>query len=186
MKPIHLIYPVGLFALGAWAMFHPGWVWFGVIMWILGALSTAWLFITGFWSERARYYDSVADALRYAREVDLEKMAALGLSANDVNESIHVDMHEGTRSRHFDLPVSAVKLQPLARGLLNGQPFSERRWAQLLSASEFRALRTSLRSKGLIQPISDKDTRQGFTLTDAGRELMQSLLPSPTPPMEMG
>lgn len=185
MKPSHLFYPVLLFAVGAWAMLHDGWFWFGVIMWILGAVATAWIVIGGMWAERAKYYDSVSDVLHEVKDVDLEKMAALGLSSQEIKESVKIDLHEGTRSRHFDLPVSAVKLQPLASGLLNGQPFSERRWANLLSASEFRSLRQVMRQRGLIEPVSDKDARQGFVLTAAGRELMANLIPSPPPPREM-
>lgn len=185
MKPVHLFYPSMLFAVGAWSMFYDGWMWFGVVMWIVGAVATGWIAIGGVWSERANYYDSLADVLRQAQGVDLDKMAALGLSTTEVMDRIQVDMYQGTRSQHFSFPLSAVKLKPLAEGLLNGQPFSERRWAQLLTATEFRSLRSTMLNKGLIQPVSDKDHRQGFMLTDHGRELLKAVISSPPPPMEM-
>jgi len=73
----------------------------------------------------------------------------------------------------------------LASALLEGQPFSEKRWVvdgKLLSSSEFRSLRAVMKEKGLIVPVSDKDNRQGFVLTDAGRDTLQSFC-SPTPPL---
>jgi hypothetical protein len=179
MKPYHLIYAVVLFALGAVALSRDGWVMFGVTLWILGAVTSVWVVVTGFWHERAEYLDSLSDVLHEVKDVDLDKMAALGISKIEPSRKVIVDLHEGTRSRHFDLPVSPVKLQPLARGLLSGRPFSERNWSELLSSSEFRALRATLKSKGLIVPVSEKDARQGYILTDTGQALMRDLLPSP-------
>jgi predicted transcriptional regulator len=185
MKPIHLIYPVILFALGTWGLSRPGWEWFGIALWILGGIATSWIVMADLIERRARYNDTITDMLNAASKNDLDKLAALGLKSTDVKESVNVNITEGTRSRHFDLPVSAVKLQPLAAGLLNGQPFSERRWASLLTASEFRTLRQAMRHKGLIEQVSERDPRQGYTLTQAGRELMTQLLPSPPPGREM-
>jgi hypothetical protein len=94
---------------------------------------------------------------------------------------VRVDLLEGTRSRHFVLPVSPSKLKPLAVGLLAGRSFSERSWSNLLTSSEFRNLRSVMREKGLVVPISDLDPRQGFQLTQSGREVLEQLLiPSPS------
>jgi len=187
-RPFHLVFPVLLFALGAWAFLRPGWELFGLLSWIVGALAVFWIVVSGIWSDRARYNDSLADLLEASSKVDLDKMAALGLKCDDVKESVNVSLFEGSRSRHFDLPASSVKLRSLALGLLNGQPFSEKRWVidgRLFSASEFRSLRLAMRSRGLIEPVNDKDNRQGFSLTDAGRELLKSLVSSPSPAGEI-
>jgi hypothetical protein len=182
-RPIHIVYPVALLAIGTRCFLSDDWRVLGVALWVLAGIVTLWIFIAGVMAERSRYWSSVADALEAASKNDINKLAALGFKHDDIPESIHVDMHEGTRSRHYDLPVSTIKLQPLAVGLLNGQPFAERRWAGdggLFSSDEFRKLRGVMRDRGLIEPVSDKDPRQGYQLTDAGRELMRELLPSPT------
>src|SRR3569623_654626 len=66
-KPIHLVYPVLLFFLGALCMAH-GYPWdgLGAILWLLAGCCALWIIIGGFWSDRSRYYDSVADALEQA------------------------------------------------------------------------------------------------------------------------
>jgi hypothetical protein len=183
-KPIHMLFPFALFVVGAWLIASGSWLpWAGAAAWLVGFFVGAWIVIAGFWDAKSRYYDSAARAIEAAKGTDIAKLAALGFTDSDVPRSIHVDMHEGTRSRHYDLPVSPVKLAPLAAALVNGQPFTERRWAGdggLFSCDEFRTLRGVMRDRGLIEPINDKDNRQGFKLTAAGHEVMSELLPSPT------
>ena len=179
MKPIHLFYPIVLFALGSVSMLNDGWMYFGLVMWLLGFVSTAWIVIVGFWSERVKYLDSLSDVLHEVRDVDFDKLSCLGLSP--VSDLVRIDLLEGTRSRHFVLPVSPSKLKPLAVGLLAGRAFSERGWSNLLTSSEFRNLRSVMREKGLVVPISDLDPRQGFQLTQSGRDVLEQLLiPSPS------
>jgi len=184
-RPWHLVLPLFLFAIGSYAFTREGWLLFGIVCYLVAVVAVGWIVIAGLWAERSRYYDSLASALSASSKTDLDKMAAMGLTSADVPESVHVDLNEGSCSRHFVLPVSPVKLRPLASALLEGQPFSEKRWVvdgKLLSSSEFRSLRAVMKEKGLIVPVSDKDNRQGFVLTDAGRDTLQSFC-SPTPPL---
>lgn len=184
-KPLHMLFPFALVGVGAWLIVQDAnaWRWTGIGAWLLALVSAWWIAIAGIWDARSRYYDSAARAIEAAGKADMAKLAALGFRHDDLPQSIHVDMHEGTRSRHYDLPVSPAKLQPLAAALLNGQPFTERRWAGdggLFACDEFRTLRGIMRDRGLIEPVNEKDNRQGFKLTDAGAEVMRELLPSPT------
>jgi len=184
-RPWHLIFPLMLSALGCVALLSDDWYIFSGFCFVFSFASFLWIVIAGLWAERARYYESVADAINASSKVDLDKLAALGLKSDDqLSDKLHIDLYEGHQSRHFDLPVSHVKLRPLAVALLDGQPFSEKRWVidgKLLSSSEFRSLRAMMKSKGLIQPVSEKDNRQGFALTDAGRQVLRGIC-SPTPP----
>lgn len=166
-RPWHVIFPLGLFALGSVAVgWGDGWSLFGVFCYIVAVSVTGWIVYAGMCDAYARYVSSLPEKLDDDHPVEPV-------------QNLRVDLYEGSSSRHFDLPVSSVKLQPLAQGLLNGRPFSERTWSELFSSSEFRALRQALRAKELIEPVSDKDPRQGFRLTPSGRELMTSLLPHP-------
>lgn len=88
------------------------------------------------------------------------------------------------QSQFFDLPVSEEKLKPLSRGILAGRPFSEREWAgagKLMSSHEFRTLRSEMIKRGLLRMANDKDARQGYTLTDKGRALMERFADAPSP-----
>lgn len=182
-KPIHVLFPLALFALGGRCLVFDDWLIFGVACWLVAILTLAWIVASGKNSDKCAYWESVAQALEASSKNDLEQLAALGFKPDGLPEAVHVNLYDNDHSsRHFDLPVSSVKLQPLAQGLLSGRAFTERGWTHLLGSDEFRRLRGVLREKKLIEPISDKDNRQGFRLTDAGKELMQSLLPSPPPP----
>lgn len=85
----------------------------------------------------------------------------------------------------IDLPADRESLGTLARGLLNGMPFSERFWTgrgKPFSTNTFRALKDAMMKRGLCEYISESDPRQGIQLTDAGRAVMETFaLPhSPT------
>jgi len=188
-RPWHLVFPLCLFALGSLSFTWNGWMLFGVVCYLVAFVSSGWIVIAGMWCAWSQYYDSVAGVLTASQKSDLDKMAALGLKFNDdFPDRLRVDLYSGHQSRHFALPISPVKLRSLSIALLNGQPFSEKRWVgdgKLLSSSEFRKLSLVMRDERLIVPVSDKDNRQGFMLTDAGRQTLQSFC-SPTPPLSDG
>ena len=181
MKPYHLFWSVLFFALGVVTVLNETWRIFGYVMWAIGFTVWMWIVIAGLWDARALYLDSLAHVLRYSKDVDIDKMIALELASHpdQLKGKVHVDLHEGYKSTHFDLPVSPAKLQVLASGLLSGRPFAERPWKTVFSSNEFRTLRGVMKDKGLIVPVSEKDARQGYTLSDAGRKFMRDVLPHP-------
>lgn len=91
-------------------------------------------------------------------------------------DEITADKHY--RSRSIDSVISKEQLTIVARGLLNGIPFSERSWTgsgKPLSINEFRSLRSVWLKHALIEVANDKDPRQGFELTDQGWAVMEKL-----------
>lgn len=190
-KPSNLLFPLVLLAVGAWCFFRDL-IPLGVALWVLAWLIVAWVIVADVMARRVEYMDAVARTLEASAKNDVTKLAALGFTPHDVGESVKVELHDRRdglhNSKFFELPVSMPKLIPLARGILNGQPFSERRWTgagALLTTNEFRSLRGVLRERGLLELVSEADHRQGYKLNDAGREFFVSLLPSPPPPMEV-
>src|SRR5215216_357823 len=176
-KPWHVLFSCVLAVLGAAVGTIPGYVLAGVLVFLLAIGSGLWIIVAGFWAERSRYYWNVSEALEAAAKCDLDKLAALGLKVAEVPEHVKVDLLSGSHGEYFSIPISAVKMRAVAAGLLEGQSFTERRWSgsgALLSVSEFRGLRATLKAHGLIQPVSDKANQQGFTLTNAGVEFMRS------------
>ena len=181
MKPYHLLWSVFFFALGVVAVLNETWRVFGYAMWAVGFSVWAWVVIAGFWDARSLYLDSLSNVLRHSKDVDIDKLVALNLASksDDLKSEVHVDLYQGNKSTHFDLPVSPAKLQVLASGLLSGRPFAERPWQTVFSSNEFRTLRGVMKDKGLIVPVSEKDARQGYVLSEAGRQFMRDLLPHP-------
>jgi hypothetical protein len=77
-------------------------------------------------------------------------------------------------------------MEELAVGiLLQHRTFTHREWtgsAAPFSDAEFRDLRRELVKRELIRLTSDKDPRQGFKLTLAGRKMLEQFLPdAPSP-----
>jgi len=186
-KPWHVLFSCVLAVLGAAIGTIPGYSGAGVFVFFLAIASGAWIVIAGFWAERSRYYDSVAEAVTAASKTDLDHLAALGLKVADVPERVQVDLYSGSRSEHFAVPISAHKMRAVASALLEGQSFTERRWSgagALLSIGEFRALRATFKAHGLIQAVSDKANQQGFVLTDEGIEFLRAWV-SPSPSVQV-
>jgi hypothetical protein len=97
---------------------------------------------------------------------------------------IQIIKDNGHVSSDIPLPGDREALGLLARGLLNGMPFSESMWTgkgKPFSTKTFRALREVMRSNGLAQYVNDAEPKQGMRLTDEGRQVMETLA-SPTPP----
>lgn len=189
-KPLVLVLPVGLLAVGTWC-FGRDLVLLGVALWVLAWLIVGWVIVADIMTRRTDNLDAMARVLEASAKNDVIKLAALGFTPQDVPETVKVELHDRrdgkNNSKYFDLPIHASKIVPLATALINGQPFSETRWAgagALFSSREFRVLRVAMRERKLIKPISEADNRQGFTLTDAGRELFESFLLSPPPLMD--
>lgn len=176
-----LTWSLVFFGVGAWCLMRDEkiLVWMGVMFWVIGWLVVGWVIVRDIIEKRSMYWDSVAGAINASNKSDLEKLAALGFTQSEVSEQVRVildDQRGGLNStKYFDLPVSSVRLAPIAKAVLNGQPFTERRWSDALTSNEFRSLRGVMRDRGLIVPVSDKDPRQGYKFTDEGRELLQAL-----------
>lgn len=99
----------------------------------------------------------------------------------------------------FTLPTTPEKFTDLARGLVHGQAFSERRWSgsgALFSQAEFRTLRDEMIRRGLLRWIDERYPNQGVEITRPGRAVIEHFAgakfeaareaqisaPSPTPP----
>lgn len=139
-----------------------------VVMWLY--LMRRWLNITAF--ERVTGIDINGDGV-------------IGAARKKPNEPLVIrldDVRNGNyRSRTMELEVTEEELVELARGLLNGRPFTEREWTgkgkPFSSGQEgsFRRLRSAWLKQGLLQVVSDKDHRQGFDFTDEGWATLEKL-----------
>lgn len=181
MSPFNLLWSLLFFGVGTWC-FQSDDLFVNVLggmLWLLGWVVVVWVIVSDMSEKRARYWDSVGDAINAANKSDLDKLAALGFSSQSILQKMSVELTDTraglNNTQYFELPVSPVKLQPLARAVLNGQPFTERRWADMFTSTEFRTLRGVMRDKGLIIPVSESDPRQGYTFTPAGIEVLEGI-----------
>jgi hypothetical protein len=175
MKPHHLIYPVIFFALGVPGLMRDdAWFWFGVIMWVMGVTSSAWIMIAGAWSERANYYDKVDDLVRDAKDIDAEKLRALGLFETVTK----IETNKDTTTHYYELPARPVQIKILAAGVLEGVPFSRRAWAvkrDTFTQGEWLKLQEYCVRQGLIERAG-----QGYK---PSAEFMQKLIEIVSPPL---
>jgi len=77
-----------------------------------------------------------------------------------------------------DFGVSPEKAVVLARGILAGRPFSEAEWTgrgKPFSRREFRALRSELLERGLLEWRNPRAPSQGVELTSVGRAVFARL-----------
>jgi hypothetical protein len=123
--------------------------------------------------------------------LDLNRDGMLGRPDSDFSplsqkQEIRVVVSEVTNDGHLrsgqylDLPCTADQLLELARGLIEeNESFTERSWCgadRPFSVAGFRELRGEFISRGLVSLASSKDTRQGYTLTLAGRHVLAGIL----------
>lgn len=131
---------------------------------------------------------------RWISLTEIERMTGLDLNGDGVVASsaprkdkpvtvIRIENVGGGhyQSRDIRLPASENQLRDLADGLAQGRPFSEREWTgagRPFSSDEFRDLRSAMRRGGLIEFANENEPRQGYALTDDGRELLKHYLSS--------
>ena len=151
MKVFKLLVSVGLFALGTPCLVRDDvWFWFGVIMWTMAAAACAWIMIGGLWRDRAEYFEKLGDLLHEAKDIDADKLRALGMF--DTVTKIQTD--NDTTTRYYELPARPMQIKILAAGVLSGVPFSRRAWSvkrDTFSQGEWAKLYEYCRVKGLIE-----------------------------------
>jgi hypothetical protein len=176
MKPHHIIYPVILFVLGVPGLMRDGaWLWFGVVMWAMGGLSFAWIVIANMWSERAGYFEKLGDLLHEAKDIDADKLRALGV----FDTVTKIETRQDETTRYYQLPARPMQIKILAAGVLQGVPFSRRAWAEkrdTFTQGEWFKLQEYCRTRGLI--VSEG---RGYKPSDEFRQRLAEIVASPLP-----
>lgn len=90
----------------------------------------------------------------------------------------------------LNLPIDQARLKTIAEAVLNGYPFSEKRWAgdgKLLTSSEFRKLQDEMVTRGLIVLKHPTEPRQGYRFGEKGMAAMRWIKNAQTkPPLAQG
>jgi hypothetical protein len=168
-----------LFFAGAWLI---GWLVFDVVDPIKPAALLTVPAVLFVWLWRLKQWGSLAAHIEQLTGLDLNNDGVIGkpdvvrLKWSNLNDGKNGPSYE---AREADFPVDREQLVALAEGLMEGKSFSENVWTgpdKPFSINEFRAVRTVMYKRGLIELASDKDARQGFKLTDEGWSVMENLL----------
>jgi len=91
----------------------------------------------------------------------------------------HIKDQGSLEIANIALPCTDSQLRKLAEGLLNGIPFTEGAWTgngKPFSVAEMKLLRTVMLTRELIKMRSEKDSRQGYELTEDGKAVMQGAI----------
>jgi hypothetical protein len=93
---------------------------------------------------------------------------------------LRADGSESGQAHYWTFPGTPGQLLELSRGLLEeNQPFTERAWTgagRPYSVNCFRELRGEFIRRGLVCLASQKDQRQGYILSLAGRHVLAGVL----------
>lgn len=175
------VFVIALFVFDAMDPHKPALL-FGVIAWVvmLYRLFRHWLNLTTF--ETVIQRDINGDGvIGRSEQVPVEEEAPRVIRIQLVKDDGHLSADT------IDLPGDRESLGTLARGLLNGMPFSESMWTgkgKPFSSKSFRALRDVMKQKGLCEYINESDPRQGIRLTEEGRQVMQHFASPHSPTSE--
>jgi hypothetical protein len=93
----------------------------------------------------------------------------------------------GHVSDTIQLPCDDEQLSTLAKGLLNGLPFSEKFWTgdgKPFSTNQFRELCDVMNKRGLCEFVNPNAPKQGRRLTDEGRAVMENFASPHSPTAE--
>ena len=142
---------------------------------VTGSVAMLW---TGYSIIRHWFNLTSLEKLETFTGMDLNKDHYVGKPPEDTKRIVTVQMVSADRRQWntFDLPATEDQLKALATGLLRNTTLSERNWTgngRPFSIQEFLDLRSEMLKRGLIMQINPKDPRQGFDLTEAGRQLMK-------------
>lgn len=116
--------------------------------------------------------------------VDINGDGVIGSSVNDPSKTndeakvirIQLVKENGHVSDTLELPCDDEQLSKLAKGLLNGLPFTESFWTgkgKPFSTNTFRELRDVMMKRALCEYINAGEPRQGIKLTDEGKRIME-------------
>jgi hypothetical protein len=150
------------------------WRWRDPWTWATISGVTAW---AGMWMQLTRHWFSLTRLEEWTQtEINQDGM----IGAQPAPEIlVRISENNGQHETRGTLPMSLDQAQTLARGLLDGQPITERRWAgpeKPFSSAGWRTLRDELVRRGMLIAISDRDPRTGFRLTRAGKAAMEALV----------
>lgn len=113
--------------------------------------------------------------------VDLDRDGRIG------SKPTFVKVQLTTADRHTtqfaDIPTTRAKLADFGRGVLNGDPISERRWSgagALFSQNEFRSVRDVMLARNWLRWVNPDYPKLGCEITAPGRAVMRSLVDLPT------
>lgn len=195
-KPAHMFYPTLAFVAGTASALNDLNT-LSIAMYIIGGILIAWIALAGALAPIIELIREKRMQMDSAKNLDLDRMAALGLTSNPIKESINVRITSTDRSGNFEreemiynLPISPVKLATLANHIINGGTFSRPELVEargLFTDPEYRKLKDVFKDRGIVALKNKNNANAGYEVTRAGLAFFRNVidLPSPTPTMDL-
>jgi hypothetical protein len=194
-KPHHMIYPFIAGAIGAVCKMNDVND-LGNYSFAIGVALLIWITVAGIIAPIIEYNSEKRMQMEAARNIDLDKMAALGLRAKEVpTESVtriqYEDRHGNLENeKRMEIPISEVRLQVICKNILDGVPFSRKAMTKdrnLLKESEWEKIGEAWRKNGLLYYKDTDNENLGSEFSAAGMIYLRQKagVPSPTPQMDM-
>lgn len=182
------LWTVIFFGLGSLAGIYLH-VWLGLALYLLGGVVSLHIIIVSIVRERRSFVEAETDRANATRELyetvqkmDAEARYAFGLTFAKPEVMVKIDQTAKVGNEFSQiwrkLPIAPYKLKIIAQAAINGEAFTNRKWAgdgKLLTDDEWRALQKSMVDLGLREPNGD-DPRQGFSWTSLGEDVMTQVV----------
>ncbi len=132
-----------------------------------------------------RQWQKIISLAERVSNVDIDGDGVIGETNHRVNvdlRTINQDGQDITTRATFD--IDDDRLSVFAAALLAGRSMSQPEWTgagKPFSKREHSAIIEEMLLRGIIEPRSEKDARQGYRVTKAGRAALRAISGSPTP-----
>jgi hypothetical protein len=169
---------VGVLALiiALWWRVKDAWVWGLAVM--LAVMLGMWLALLTRWMSLTSL--ETLTGIDINRDGVIGKPKSKGAPSRVVQVNLRTIQNSGHLSevRMLRFPGEAEAMVMFATALLGGASMSERNWCgdgKLFSKENYRAIKKIMEENKLFEPKNEKDTRQGYRLTQAGVQTMEQI-----------
>lgn len=177
----HHLFPIGAIVVSAIVCaLLPTWqtiIAFVVITGISVFISR-WIMIIGVINAEEDYWMYVGSSIEKLKKAEPEIWAALGFKEVPIHATIETTVREAETpehtnpyhtSRYDGVPISPVRLQVFADGILSGRKtLSEGSWKGVIPGPKYREFQDWMEDKNLIAKVNPEARTQGYILTETG------------------
>jgi hypothetical protein len=180
-------WPLFCFILGGRMAVTNEWLWGGVGLLLLGAGISIQIIIvsivrerTNYVKEHTDYFEKMSEFYHFLEGLSNEGKYMFGLTYVPSELTVKVDKTTQVGNEFSQtwqkLPVAPYKLKVIAQAAINGEGFSNRKWAgkgKLLSDPEWDALKDKMLELKLIEYRDNDTPTLGFNWTGLGIDTME-------------
>ncbi len=182
-KPTHQIIPLLILLAAAIiaGSFPSGYtIVFFFIATIASLVTSIWIAVAGVMEKYTEYWTAIGEDIRKLEKANPDIWYALGFSRPPESVTLKANV-TGQPGESMDytlkvtnLPVSPIEMKIIADGILTGsKTFAESDWVNTqIGQTKIREVKRELIRLGLLAPNSMRNSRLGFSPTEAGKQML--------------